>query len=238
MTGVRVVAHASNLFAVTTKILRIVLRARHRKTALLGVTPKKFGPQNPFTGARERRECLPYRVAIQTHQQSTVCALRGDFDRGKIAAGLRANPAAFVKSRNERPRHLTPQQKRKLLDASIKTGPGKSDREHAVAAGAHHNTATQVRHQLESTGEIASSKETVGVEGKVRTIPRKRLTRRKALAAGNRDPLEAHKTKVRDLVVKYLDDFTALVDGLCQLDPKLAELVDAAYQSSQRTSRW
>jgi hypothetical protein len=122
------------------------------------------------------------------------------------------DPAAFVKSRNERPRHLTPQQKRKLLDASIKTAPGKSDREHAVAAGAHHN---------------ASSKETVGVDGKVRTMPRKRLTRHKPLAAGNRDPLEAYKTKVRDLVAKYLDDFT-----LCQLDPKLAELVDAAYQAA------
>ena len=75
------------------------------------------------------------------------------------------DPAAFVRSKNDRRRHYTVAQKRKLLGESIKANSGKSDRQHAAAAGAHHNTATQVRRELESTGEIAGSRESVGADG-------------------------------------------------------------------------
>jgi len=137
------------------------------------------------------------------------------------------DPAAFVRSKNDRRRHYTVAQKRKLLGESIKANSGKSDRQHAAAAGAHHNTATQVRRELESTGEIAGSRESVGADGQVRVVPRQRLTRSRP----QRDPLEAYKAQVCDLVLKYLYDPAALIDGLCKLDPKLAELVDAIDQA-------
>jgi len=72
-----------------------------------------------------------------------------------------------------------------------------------------------------------ASRESVGADGQVRVVPRQRLTRSRP----QRDPLKAYKAQVCDLVLKYLYDPAALIDGLCELDPKLAELVDAIDQA-------
>ena len=71
-------------------------------------------------------------------------------------------------------RHLSREQKRDLLAASIKADPGLSDRQHGERAGTDHKTAGSVRAELEATGEIPQLSDRCGADG--RTWPAKVTT--------------------------------------------------------------
>lgn len=62
-------------------------------------------------------------------------------------------------------RSLTREQKRELLANLIKAAPEKSDRQHAAAVGVSHHTASAVRGDLESGGQIAHQPERIGADG-------------------------------------------------------------------------
>lgn len=89
------------------------------------------------------------------------------------------DPRAFVIRSNVTRRHLTPAQKRELLEISIKADPNKSDRQHAAAAKADPKTATRVRRGLERRGDIPHATKRTDSTG--RSQPSKRA---KPLAKG------------------------------------------------------
>lgn len=62
-------------------------------------------------------------------------------------------------------RHLSREQKRDLLAASIKADPGLSNREHAKRTGSSHPTAAAVRAELEESGEVEELSTRVGSDG-------------------------------------------------------------------------
>lgn len=65
-------------------------------------------------------------------------------------------------------RHLSREQKRDLVIASIKADPQLSDREHGRRTGVSKNTAASVREDLESTGQVDQSDTRVSGDGRVR----------------------------------------------------------------------
>lgn len=102
---------------------------------------------------------------IDLHMQTTL-------GRG---AGWEAvlDPVTFVLSMNVKRRHLTREQKRAILAASIKAEPALSDRQHAKRAGVSDKTAGAVRRELESTAEIPQSDSRVSGDGRTRRKPEK-----------------------------------------------------------------
>lgn len=65
-------------------------------------------------------------------------------------------------------RHLTREQRREMLAASIKAAPDKSDREHARITGTSPTTAGGVRDELEQAGQLSKLDSRRGADGRTR----------------------------------------------------------------------
>jgi ParB-like chromosome segregation protein Spo0J len=83
-------------------------------------------------------------------------------------------------------RHLTREQRQKIIAGCLLAAPEKSDREVAKATGADHKTVARRREQLESTGEIPQLDARVGQDGKAR-MASKLPKPRKAIASSPKD---------------------------------------------------
>jgi hypothetical protein len=88
-----------------------------------------------------------------------------------------SDPYAYVISANLHRRHLTAQDKRRLIGNLLKVDPGKSNRYIAGLLGVDHKTVGSVRAELESPGEIPQLGKTVGKDGKSRQQPSRKLDR-------------------------------------------------------------
>jgi hypothetical protein len=91
--------------------------------------------------------------------------------RFKEFKGDAAAACAFVISQNIVRRHLKTKEKREAIAALLKANPEKSDRQIAKTVKSSHHTVEVVRTKLESTGQIAQLKKTVGADGKARSRP-------------------------------------------------------------------
>jgi hypothetical protein len=76
-----------------------------------------------------------------------IVEVRGDHDDG--------NPFEYVTSANIHRRHLTADDKRKLVAKLIKQQPNKSDRQIAEQAKSNRTTVGQIRKGLEDTGDVS-----------------------------------------------------------------------------------
>jgi ParB-like chromosome segregation protein Spo0J len=84
------------------------------------------------------------------------------------------DPTAFVISANLHRRHLTAEDKRKVIADLIKADPTKSNRQIAKAAKVDDKTVGTIRKKLGATAEIPQLEKTTGADGKARRHPRKR----------------------------------------------------------------
>src|SRR5262249_56777452 len=78
------------------------------------------------------------------------------------------DPYDYVISANIHRRHLTADDKRRLIAAVLKATPEKSNRQVAATVKADHKTVAAVRAEKEATGEIPQLKKTVGKDGRAR----------------------------------------------------------------------
>jgi hypothetical protein len=76
---------------------------------------------------------------------------------------------ALVASLNVHRRHLTSEQKRQFVEAILRAEPHRSNRSVATTANVSHHTVAAVRDELESTGQLAQLKTTVGRDGRSRS---------------------------------------------------------------------
>jgi ParB-like chromosome segregation protein Spo0J len=136
-----------------------LLDGRNRLEALkrLGVTDPSKTPGGALYSQKVR--------VIDLHMQTTL-------GRGAAWEAV-LDPVTFVLSMNVKRRHLTREQKRAILAASIKAEPALSDRQHAKRAGVSDKTAGAVRRELESTAEIPQSDSRVSGDGRTRRKPEK-----------------------------------------------------------------
>jgi hypothetical protein len=81
------------------------------------------------------------------------------------------DPYAYVISANIHRRHLTAEQKRKVIADLIKATPVKSNRAIGEMVKADKNKVKAVRSELEASGEVAPVEKTVGKDGRARKQP-------------------------------------------------------------------
>lgn len=99
-------------------------------------------------------------------------------------------------------RHLSREQRRELISASLRADPELSSREHARRTGADHKTVESIRDALESTGEIPQSETRVSADGRERPA-----------SQPEREP-EPDAAPMSD--VEFTDDEPALTDEECE----------------------
>ncbi len=127
-------------------------------------------------------------------------------------------------------RHLTREQKQRLVDYFLKSDPVQSDRIIAKKSGSDHKTVGTVRTKLESTGEIPQLKKRKGADGKERKsvitskASKKQLVTAKSKGASKievvvKDSLkkqikenfksikkEADRQKLKSLLIKFIKE--------------------------------
>jgi hypothetical protein len=128
-------------------------RNRYRALQRLGIDPSA-DPTKYF-----RKAIYPHTVGgdIAPHEQDNDARVR-----------------AYIISKNIHRRHLTAEQKRKLLVELVKASPEKSDRTLAKEAGTTHPTIAKARRQAEATGKALPVEKRAGADGKVRKQPARR----------------------------------------------------------------
>jgi ParB-like chromosome segregation protein Spo0J len=87
--------------------------------------------------------------------------------------GNDAQAQAYVISANIHRRHLSPEDRRKIIALVLKADPTKSNRQIGEQTKASHHTVGDVREELEATGQIAQLQTTTGADGKPRPRTRK-----------------------------------------------------------------
>jgi hypothetical protein len=98
------------------------------------------------------------------------------------------DPVAWVISRNLRRRHLTPEDKIKILAQLVAAHPEKSDRKLAKEAGVSHPTMAKARREAEATGKALPVAKRVGADGKARARPAKKARKQPAKKAKSKTP--------------------------------------------------
>jgi ParB-like chromosome segregation protein Spo0J len=128
-----------------------------------------------------------------------ACALAGVKPKFvTIAPIFDGSPLDYVISMNLHRRHLTSEQKREIVAAVLKESPDQSNRQVAGQVKVDHKTVADVRHELESTGEIPQLERTKGKDGKKRPAARRtRKAHRPALQLFKGRREEESKTEVQ-----------------------------------------
>jgi ParB-like chromosome segregation protein Spo0J len=121
------------------------------------------------------------RDAIKVYKNGNKYYILGGYNRWRIAQelGITSVPVEIyhisekerrdlVIKDNLNRRHLTRDQKQKLIEYFLRLEPEKSDRAIAKKTGSDHKTVGSVRRELESTGEIPQLGKRVGIDDKVR----------------------------------------------------------------------
>jgi ParB-like chromosome segregation protein Spo0J len=104
------------------------------------------------------------------------------------------DPVAWVISSNLRRRHLTPEDKIKILAQLVAAHPEKSDRKLAKEAGVSHPTMAKARREAEATGKALPVAKRVGADGKARARPAKKARKQPAKKA-RKQPAKKAKSK-------------------------------------------
>lgn len=106
---------------------------------------------------------------IDGHHRLRICVKHGIEDYPKIIrAGLtEQEKRTHARRMNLCRRHVTPEQRRRLIEQELRENPNGSNRSTAAALGVHHTTVGTVRAGLEAGGEISQVEQRVGADGKV-----------------------------------------------------------------------
>jgi hypothetical protein len=91
---------------------------------------------------------------IDGHHRAELAAELGVPCPEQVATGTTADLRSLAYTLNLVRRHLTREEKRKLIERSLRSDPQLSNREHARRTGTSHNTVNTIREPLEKIGQI------------------------------------------------------------------------------------
>jgi ParB-like chromosome segregation protein Spo0J len=127
------------------------------------------------------------------------------------------DPRAYVISENIRRRHLSPDQRREVIEALLKADPSKSNRAIAATARVDHQTVAAARSSLETGGEIPHQKERVGKDGKKQKASKKGGSKKEA-------PHVAYNRKREELIDLLKETHTSFAQATEWVDNTKARL--------------
>jgi len=122
-----------------------------------------------------------YRACLEAGVEPTIQR----YEKGGLEL---QDPVAWVISRSLRRRHLTPEDKIKILAQLVAAHPEKSDRKLAKEAGVSHPTMAKARREAEATGKALPVAKRVGADGKARARPTKKARKQPAKKAKSKTP--------------------------------------------------
>jgi hypothetical protein len=147
------------------------IRANGLRDCIVLYEDKILDGRNRYRACEAAGVTPGFRVAVQSPEQSN------------IARPLITDPTAYVISANIHRRHLTAEQKRKLIAKLLKASPEKSDRQIGKQIGAHHTTVGTVRKVEEARGEISHVETRTDTKGRKQAAkkPTKRADRKQSV---------------------------------------------------------
>jgi len=165
------------------------------------------------------------RDAIKVYyDEDDNCCILGGYNRWQIALALGWStvpveimnlPAEerrlFVVMDNLARRHLTREQKTRIVEMFLKETPTVSDRTIAKKVGVDHKTVSAVRGKMVSGGEIPHLKEVKGSDGKSYSVEKKELPVKKA-----KEPVK----KESDLIKEAIGDLKFSIKSSLNSVPK------------------
>ena len=107
-----------------------------------------------------------YRACIEAGITPRIEPFSYIIEAAAEVAGRTMTEAEFVVAQNAHRRHLTAEQRRKIVGELLKADPAKSDRAIGSMAKVDHKTVAAVRRQAEAGGEIPHLTKTTGKDGK------------------------------------------------------------------------
>jgi len=120
-----------------------------------------------------------------------ACSIAGREPTFADFTGIDADAKAYVISANIHRRHLSPEQRRAIIETLLKADPSKSNRQIAETAKVDHKTAGAVRADLEQRGEIPHVETRTDSAG--RTQPAKKKSGKKSGGKGDNSQFMALK---------------------------------------------
>lgn len=125
-----------------------------------------------------------------------VCRKLGIEPKVETFNGTVEDATALVFSLNVHRRHLTFEQKQKIIEAELKRDPAQSDRAIAATAKVSHPTVAKVREQMASTGDVEMV--TTSTDSLGRQQPRRRKTLPEKAAAGRTEAMQTTATSTAE----------------------------------------
>lgn len=157
------------------------------------------------------------RDAIKVYKDGSKYYILGGYNRWRIAQELgidtvpveiyRLSPDErrdLVIKDNLNRRHLTREQKQRLIAFFLKQDPALSNRAIADKTGSDHKTVSSVRNKLESTGEIPQLDQRLGSDGKMRKAEKK-ISSSDVQSAGCDEAQPQGKVKASGIANKILN---------------------------------
>jgi hypothetical protein len=168
--------------------------------------------------------------------------LGSNFDY-RILADLEVpTPLERVVSLNIMRRHLNSEQKRDLIAELLKDAPDRSDRDTARVVGVDNKTVGSVRRKLEGAGEIPTVTETVGRDGRIRTIrPQRGVPPTPVKDRDPRTPMERLKEELavaKRTISRYENNDSGPLVTRNSSASEIAQVVYEWMTPSKRTTFW
>jgi hypothetical protein len=114
------------------------------------------------------------------------------------------DPTLYVISKNIRRRHISPEERRKIIVKLLKLNPEASDRQIGIVTGVDHKTVGAVRAETEATGEIPQLEKRTGRDGK----------KRKSKSKPKSKAVTPSSTQLSDDADKYLEKLVEILDAM------------------------
>ena len=129
-----------------------------------------------------------YGNVLDGHHRLKICNELGITIYPRVIRAGMSEPEkrAHARKLNMARRHLTQEQRRRMIQEQLAETPEISDRQIATGLGVDHKTVSTQRVNLESTGEIPQLKTTIGADGRERP----REVQRKPVSLYNPTPRE------------------------------------------------
>ena len=112
-----------------------------------------------------------YRACIEAGIKPRVEPFSYIIEAAVEGAGRTMTEAEFVVAQNAHRRHLTAEQRRRIVGELLKADPAKSDRAIGSMAKVDHKTVAAARRRAEGSGDIPQLSKTIGRDGVTRSKP-------------------------------------------------------------------
>ena len=180
-----------------------------------------------------------YRACIEAGITPRIEPFSYIIEAAAETAGRTLTEAEFVVAQNAHRRHLTAEQRRRVVAELLKADPAKSDRAIGSMAKVDHKTVAAVRRQAEGSGEIPQTSERKYSDGRTLTMPASKAVTAPAPIAKPAQIVKDDDVPPDRRLHAELWQLRELVDAIIGVDPYREDLIvaDNCYVGDEKCGR-